>query len=107
MSHEVRTPLNGILPLLDMLHETRLDPEQRACLHTAIESSHHLLSIIDSILDYSKIEAGKLEVESIELDLRGLIASVIELMQSSQMSAALSRSAEFIRKEKVLGGSAD
>ena len=89
VSHEIRTPLNGLLPVLDLLQETPLETDQRAYLRTAIESSRHLLSIIDSILDYSKIEAGKLEVESLELNLRAIIASVIEMMTGAAESRGL------------------
>ncbi len=83
MSHEVRTPLNGLLPILEMLRDTRLDEDQRHFVATALNSSHHLLRIINDILDYSKIEAGKLEMEAIELDLRELVESVIVLMSKA------------------------
>jgi len=80
MSHEIRTPLNGIVPILEILRETSLDSEQAEFVSTALNSSHHLLNLINDILDYSKIEAGKLELESIELDIPELIESVISLM---------------------------
>lgn len=80
MSHEIRTPLNGILPILDILRETDLTPDQKDYLNTAFSSSKHLLSIIDDILDYSKIEAGKLELETVGINLRKLIDSVTRLM---------------------------
>ena len=70
MSHEVRTPLNGILPILEMLRGTRLDETQQEFLDTAYSSSRHLLRIINDVLDFAKAESGKLEFESIELDLR-------------------------------------
>ncbi len=80
MSHEIRTPLNGIVPILEILRETSLDAEQVEFVSTALNSSHHLLNLINNILDYSKIEVGKLELESIELDIPELIESVISLM---------------------------
>lgn len=83
MSHEVRTPLNGLLPILEMLRDTRLDADQRQFVTTALNSSHHLLRIINDILDYSKIEAGKLEMEAIELDLGELVQSVVVLMSKA------------------------
>lgn len=83
MSHEIRTPLNGIVPILEMLRESRLDSEQAEFVNTALNSSHHLLNLINDILDYSKIEAGKLELESIEIDISELIESVISLMTKS------------------------
>ncbi len=83
MSHEIRTPLNGILPILDILRETKLNSEQQEYVQTAFSSSQHLLGIIDDILDYSKIEAGKLDIESVELSLKEIIESVTLLMKKS------------------------
>jgi signal transduction histidine kinase len=83
MSHEIRTPLNGILPILEMLQDTRLDKEQQRLVRTAQGSSRHLLRIINDILDFAKVESGKLQLEAIEIDVRELIDSVIELMRGS------------------------
>ncbi|MDX1569168.1 MAG: ATP-binding protein [Xanthomonadales bacterium] len=82
MSHEIRTPLNGILPILDILRGTKLNETQRDYLSTAFQSSKHLLTIIDDILDYSKIEAGKLDLETVGMNLRELLDSVVRLMSS-------------------------
>ncbi|WP_062537831.1 hybrid sensor histidine kinase/response regulator, partial [Mizugakiibacter sediminis] len=89
MSHEIRTPLNGILPLLDIVLGTSLTPEQREYLGTAHRSAQELLNIVDDILDYSKIEAGKLELESVSLNLRDLGDSVLALMQRAAESKGL------------------
>jgi len=83
MSHEIRTPLNGILPILEMLHDTKLDQEQLKMVRTAQSSSRHLLRIINDILDFAKVESGKLQLETIEIDVRELVASVLELMRGS------------------------
>ncbi|TDJ31951.1 MAG: response regulator [Gammaproteobacteria bacterium] len=83
MSHEIRTPLNGVLPLLDILRDTNLDREQRELVHTAYSSSQHLLKIIDDVLDYSKIESGRLELEIIEMNLKELVEELVMLMSPS------------------------
>ncbi|WP_246109231.1 hybrid sensor histidine kinase/response regulator [Vulcaniibacterium gelatinicum] len=81
MSHEIRTPLNGIVPMLDLLLHTRLPPDQHELLRTAYTSSQQLLRIVDDILDYSKLEANKLELETTNYNLRDLLESVLQLME--------------------------
>lgn len=81
MSHEIRTPLNGILPLLDIVLGTELTPAQREYLITANASARELLRIVDDILDYSKAEAGKLNLESVSINIRDLVDSVKRLLE--------------------------
>jgi len=81
MSHEIRTPLNGILPLLDIVLGTELSPAQREYLVTANGSAKELLRIVDDILDYSKAEAGKLDLESVSINIRELVDSVKRLLE--------------------------
>lgn len=81
MSHEIRTPLNGIVPMLDLLSRAALPPDQREMLNTASASSQQLLRIVDDILDYSKLEANRLELEITGFNLREVLDGVLQLMQ--------------------------
>ncbi len=83
MSHEIRTPLNGIIPLLDILLSTRLGDDQRDYLNTALQSAQQLLRIVDDILDYSKLEANKLELETVGINLREVLDGVMRLMDTA------------------------
>ncbi|KRG66513.1 histidine kinase [Stenotrophomonas humi] len=83
MSHEIRTPLNGILPMLELVAQGPLDMEQRSMLSTATESSRQLFRIVDDILDYSKLEANRLELEVTTFNLRETLDGMLLLMQRS------------------------
>ncbi|MBO9746538.1 response regulator [Xanthomonas phaseoli pv. dieffenbachiae] len=81
MSHEIRTPLNGIIPMLELISSGQLSLDQRDMLQTATGSSLQLLRIVDDILDYSKLEANKLELEITTFNLRELLDGVMQLLQ--------------------------
>lgn len=89
MSHEIRTPLNGIIPLLDILLSTRLGDDQRDYLTTALQSAQQLLRIVDDILDYSKLEANKLELETVGINLREVLDGVMRLMDNPAEAKSL------------------
>lgn len=90
VSHEVRTPLNGVIGLLSVLGgDPALSAEQASYVKTASDSAHHLLGLLNEILDISKMEADKLELEANDFQLAGLIDGAVDLVRAQADSKGL------------------
>ncbi|MBX9721932.1 MAG: PAS domain-containing protein, partial [Candidatus Obscuribacterales bacterium] len=90
VSHEVRTPMNGIIGMCNLLLRTSLDERQQEFANTIQKASSALLIVINDILDFSKIEAGKIELESLEFDPVQIIESTCDILATEARSKELS-----------------
>jgi len=91
VSHEIRTPMNAVLGMTELLWESKLDATQRRSLEVLRRASRNLMTLINDILDLSKVEAGKLELERIRFNLKTLLAEALEIVepQASQKGLRL------------------
>ena len=94
ISHELRTPMNGVIGMLDLLQLSGMQGEQQRMAETAASSSRMLLTLVDEILDYSKLEAGKMQFDASPFDLRELVKETTAFLESSATRKGLSLSVD-------------
>ncbi|MFO0495693.1 MAG: response regulator [Flavobacteriia bacterium] len=95
MSHEIRTPLNGIVGIVKLLERTKLNEKQQSYLRAISASSDQLMGIINDILDLSKIDSGKMDINAIEFNFKELIKSITSVMELKAVERGVKISYKF------------
>ena len=105
MSHEIRTPMTGVLGIAELLNRTTLDLTQRKYVRTILRSGGSLMALLNDILDLSKVESGRLDLERRAIDLRRLLQASVDLMAPRASQKGLSLSVDFAEglASRVLG----
>lgn len=105
MSHEIRTPINGVVGFTELLMNTKLNKDQKEFVHAVDASGKNLLSVVNNILDYSKIDAGMMDIEEIPLSIRSIFSSLAILFsqRAKEKKIKLSFSAARVIPEIVIG----
>lgn len=93
VSHEIRTPLNGVIGTLDMLKMGRLNSDQQELLTLAWDSSQYLLELINNILDFSRLEAGRMEVDACDFAMQPMIEGVMNMFRAQVAGKSLTMTA--------------
>ena len=94
MSHEIRTPLHGMLGMIDLIDDARLTDEERDCLETAKSSGQALLTVINDVLDLSKIESGRMELMNSAFSLRDVVAKSTDILRPRALGKGIVFSVE-------------
>jgi signal transduction histidine kinase len=97
ISHELRTPMNGIIGMTELVLETQLSPEQRDLVNTSRNSALSLLSLLNDVLDFSKIEARRVELENIAFEPRKLVSETVVLLASQAQQKGLEVTQDVMR----------